>query len=119
MSPIVPLTAIQQKALALISSGSTIAAAARETGVHQHRRKLASSEKFPGRPIWREALSVSIRVHLWFHLGVVDRRESACIGGSFVPPRPEPIFISLGGRNADHGVSFVQIRYHPWRRTHP
>jgi hypothetical protein len=26
--------------------------------------------------------------HLWFHLGVVDRRESVCIGGSFVPPRP-------------------------------
>ena len=36
MSPIVPLTAIQQKALALISAGSTIAAAASETGVHRN-----------------------------------------------------------------------------------
>ena len=36
MSPIVPLTATQQKALALISAGSTIAAAASETGVHRN-----------------------------------------------------------------------------------
>src|ERR1700722_20140937 len=36
MSPIVPLTAIQQKALALISAGSTITAAASETGVHRN-----------------------------------------------------------------------------------
>src|SRR5580698_9281167 len=26
-------------------------------------------------------------------------------------------FISMGGRNADHGVSFVQNRYGPWHGT--
>jgi hypothetical protein len=67
--------------------------------------KLASSENSHS-PLWREAYPCPSV----FICGSILAYGSACIGGSFVPPRPEPIFISMGGRNAGHGVSFVQNR---------
>jgi hypothetical protein len=67
----------------------------RDVAGHQHFQAsaLPSAElgnwlppKIPQPPFGGKPRSVCIRVHLWFHLGVVDRRESACVGGSFVPP---------------------------------
>ena len=81
MSPIVPLTAIQQKALALISAGSTIAAAASGMGVHRNTvgnwllPKNSSAALFGEKPYPCPSVSICGSIlALWIG---VNRRASA------------------------------------------